>query len=169
MYETSIYEHIVLSNPKTDDVNGWKTLPGVSGALWPHLRAIARENEIVRTQLQGASEPFETENDIHDLGPARYRMCSAHMNVLSALRRPLNDRHANAELDWFKPYYCSLLIWQEATLRNDIGLEQLIDPHEAIEYNAMNEMVEAGVPYPNLEWEHRFRRPLPKPRVRQLP
>jgi hypothetical protein len=68
MYETSIYEHIVLSNPKTQDVNGYKTLPGVSGALWPYLRSSQRRTKSFVCNCKGCRSPQRRRTTFTTLG-----------------------------------------------------------------------------------------------------
>jgi hypothetical protein len=87
------------------------------------------------------------------------------MTVNNLLRAPLQDRHLNPELDWFKPCYCAIIIWEEGCIRLAADLPQLIEPLEAIQYNALIEMATEGVEYPNLEWEHRFGKKLPVPKM----
>jgi len=165
MQECAIYEAVVLSNPKTEDVSHFRTLPGVSAALWEHLPLIAERFDVMRQMLQGLPEKPTTPSDIHDVCLYRYRICWAHMTVNNLLRAPLQDRHLNPELDWFKPCYCAIIIWEEGCIRLAADLPQLIEPLEAIQYNALIEMATEGVEYPNLEWEHRFGKKLPVPKM----
>jgi hypothetical protein len=165
MQECAIYEAVVLSNPKTEDVSHFRTLPGVSAALWEHLPLIAERFDVMRQMLQGLPEKPTTPSDIHDVCLYRYRICWAHMTVNNLLRAPLQDRHLNPELDWFKPCYCAIIIWEEGCIRLAADLPQLIEPLEAIQYNALIEMATEGVQYPNLEWEHRFGKKLPVPKM----
>ena len=159
--ETAILELIVLSNPKTKDVNNYRGIPGVTGDFWNHLPTIGKTDPIIRELLQGLPESAETANDIHDVCLLRYRICHSHMSVHNVLRLHLKDCHTNKDLDWFKPFYRGCLVWEEASIRQNADLPQLIEPIEAIQFHALIEMVEEGVRYPNLEWEHKFGRPIP--------
>lgn len=159
--ETALYEVVVLSNPKTRDVNDYKRLPGVTGELWPHLLTFSKTNVILRELIQGQSPPITTKNDVHDICLIRYRMCWAHMSMHNILRLFLMDKHDDPDLDWYRPFYRAMLIWEENCLRQEAGLGLTVEPMDAIQYHALIEMVDQGVRYPNLHWEEQMGRSLP--------
>jgi len=150
-----------------------KALPGlrgktiISGELKNHLVELAKKDDAVKEVVSIIHENNEeVSNEIIQI------MCGVHYwgfslkaAVFNGVRFYLKDydkfyklKELNFENDWYELFEEAMFVFEEAILREEIGLVEIFEPLEMLKYNHYQRLVLDGEKYPHLKWKELFER-----------
>lgn len=155
--EAARLQVLVMPPEPEPDPSGIRGQFGISGKLRACLLELKDANKDLREWLHVFGEQT-TFNDVWALVLTRYWIVLARANVLSALRKPLDDSHPQHALDWYKPFLVSQCARYEHEYRECLGLPSNFspEPFKAIMKHALFvNCVLQGAKYPDLDWKER--------------
>lgn len=124
--------------------------PYISGELRPHIRQLSDHNEELK-QLKWSHENL-TDEELIAFCNSRSAVLLYYVNGMNMVRV---DRGDNGDpKDWFKPFFRSMLIYEEDLCRGQINLPPLLpNSLDALRHSVfMNEVVN-GAANPLYTWE----------------
>jgi hypothetical protein len=128
--------------------------PKLSWCLSDHIFEIALKEESFRKFIEAHGENM---NDLLDYILYAYRLNHAKMSAVNAARIMMKD-YVEGE-DWFQQFYISMCIWEEDTLRKEIGIARLFNEEEqskgldGLKYWAFEDFVKSGNKLPHRDWQ----------------
>jgi hypothetical protein len=151
---------LVIPPPPEFDSTAIRGKWGVSGELKQRLLDLATANKDLREWLYGFAG-VDTWNAVWDAVLTRYWIVLARANVLSALRRPLDDSHPVFEKDWYKPFLEAQCGRYEHEYRESLELpsnlaaESFAATIQCMKLALFVNCVIQGAKYPDLDWRDR--------------
>lgn len=151
---------LVIPPEPEPDTTGIRGQYGVSGVLKARLQELATASKELREWLHGVPG-VATPNSLWDVVLTRYWITLARVNVFSALRTPLDDRHPDQSKDWLRPFLVSQCGRYEHEYREALKLPSNLHENGI---TAMLEMMKLalfvncviqGAKYPDLDWRNR--------------
>ena len=158
--EAAMLQVLVMPPEPETEETGIRGQYGVSGELKGHLLELAKTHKELREWLHGFGE-MNTFDDVWNPVLLRYWITLARANVLSSLRKPLDDSHPKTEMDWYRPFLLTQCGVQEQEFRECLKLPSLLanEPFvatiEALKLNLFVNCVLQGAKYPDLDWKDR--------------
>jgi len=149
------YQVLILppESESEDDPTELRGKPGITGELKAHLNEVAKKDKEIKKYLQSLEDP--TENDIYDFCLMQYFKWHFFSGFFNTIRFKVNDY--NPENDWYRPLVAAMCVWEEHIFRKDIGLPDVMDPDDALQYSFYMNIVLNGVQDPNLKWEESYK------------
>jgi hypothetical protein len=130
----------------------WRDSPFISGQLHHHIDAAAEHHEEL-ARYKWESEGVMAQ-DLIAFANTRGALLLYYINGLNMVRLESGD---NAERDWFKPFVEAMLVWEEHTTRQNIGLPSLFDdPVGGLCYSTYMNYVVDGALNPFFEFTKNF-------------
>lgn len=156
----SKFEVLIMKSEPHEDVTGLVGTQGITGKLNAHIDEIFRVDEELR-DMTGLALPdvsWQTANDAAVLMTRKAYWISA---VFNDARVGLNDKAADKERDWYKPFIHSAFVGAEFFTRRKMGMPSAIEHDEngmiALAYNSFMEFVLDDQPYPLKGWRNQYR------------
>jgi hypothetical protein len=152
---------LVMPPYPEEDETGIRGQYGVSGELKARLLELATKSNELREWLHGFGQ-MNTWDDVWNPVLVRYFIVVARANILAALRRPLDDAHPIASMDWYKPFVATQCGYHEHVYRKALGMPSTLaaDPIDAslesIKLGIFANCVVQGAKYPDLDWKDRM-------------
>lgn len=159
--EVAKYQVLVIPLAPEPDGTGLRGVLGISGELKAHLLEIARASKPLREWLHGIG-PAETWDDVWNPVLFRHWYTLTRADVLSALRKPLDDAHHIPKMDWYRPFLETQCAFQEHEYREALGWpSNLTDDRgqagiEALKLSLYVNCVVQGAKYPDLDFKERM-------------
>lgn len=123
--------------------------PFISGAIHHHALAAA-ENVEELAQFKWANEDVTAE-EIVQYANSRSALMLYYANGFNMIRIELGD--TDPQKDWFKPFVEAMMVWEEDTQREKLGLPRLVPGAiGALPYSVMLNFVADGIQHPFFQW-----------------
>lgn len=161
--EAAKYQVLVIPAAPDDDETGMRGVLGISGELKAHLLELAKQSKPLREWLHGFGL-VETWDDVWNPVLFRHWYTLTRANVLSSLRKPLDDAHNIPKMDWYRPFLESQCAFQEHEYREALGWpSNLADERgqagiEALKLSLYVNCVVQGAKYPDLDFQDRMKK-----------
>lgn len=159
--EAAKFQVLVLPPAPEEDTAGLRGRLWMSGELKGQLFELAQKSKALREWLHA----FGKVNDWDDVwNPVLYRhwITLTRANVLSALRKPLEDAHPVSEMDWYRPFFESQCAYQEHVYREALGWPSNLGSNavdasiDALKLSLYVNCVIQGAKYPDLDYKDRM-------------
>lgn len=127
----------------------YKGNPYISGELHAHIeRAAELSEELSRIRFE-SSQPLSA-TDLVAVANQRCALLLYYANGLNMVRITIGDKSPR---DWFKPFVEAMLVWEEASYREKLGLPRLTPGFvDHLAYSNFLNYVTNGAPSPYYEW-----------------
>lgn len=117
---------LVLEPTPSEDMTGFRGMPGITGELKQHYMALAREDSGLREALRELPHG-DDDDEVWDFIVFRNRQLWAWSAVFQAVRFAYNDHAPKGEEDWYRPFVAAMFAWQEDTYRKSIDLPPVLE------------------------------------------
>lgn len=125
--------------------------PYITGQVHRHIRRAAELHDEMRSQLERGS----SDEELIAFANTRAAVMLYYANALNMVRIRRGD--ARPENDWYKPFVEAMLVWEEDSMRERLGLQRVV-PGElhGLPYYGFLEIVLAGEEDPMSRWTGKF-------------
>jgi hypothetical protein len=124
--------------------------PYISGELHRHIEKAVPHIELLREFKW--KKPDASATDLVGMCNLRSGRWLFHLNGLNHVRYDFKD--FDGQKDWLQPFVRAMLIWQEDSLREKLGLPPLLpDKLDGLKYSTFVNLVADGTKNPNYEWD----------------
>ena len=149
VHSYAIFQVLCLT-PEVKAKSFYQNNPHISGNLYPHIKSLSVYNKEIN-ELSLSNELLEDE-DLLSFCRTKAAISLFYMNGINIVRYELKDIVKGE--DWLRPFIESMLIWEEETCRQNIGLPSLFEnANEAQKHSDFLQCVSNGAEDPYAAWQ----------------